>query len=154
MSRIGWILLLVGLLIVGAGCGMLGSGESDADAEEQEETTEVATIVFGDYPQDEGNYEIIHPRKHFGRDEDVAMAFQMPGEKKFDVTRLKFQIIKADGDRVLQEMIEEVKPKDHQLKWEFTSSSSFHGFYETGDYQMKVWRGKDLLAEGDFIIMD
>ncbi|PTM54762.1 hypothetical protein [Desmospora activa] len=155
MAKPWLVLLCVGMLIIGAGCGILGGDDADADQEEKEEA-KTAVIQFGDFPQDEGKYEVIHPRKHFGKDESFAMAFQMPNEEAFDVKHLKFQMIKTDGseDRLLQEVNAEVKTSQTQLKWQFTDADKFHDFYETGDYKMRVWRGKDLLAEGDFIITD
>ncbi|MDR6227042.1 hypothetical protein [Desmospora profundinema] len=149
----GWLLALCAvLLIVGTGCGMFSDKEADADAEEK--GPQVSKIEFGDYPRDEGNFEALNRRKHFGKDESFAMVFHMPKEQQFDTTRLKIQIINKDGDRVLQEMIQEVKPDENKYKWEFSNSYEFHGFYETGNYEMKVWRGEDLLAEGEFVITD
>ncbi|PTX58131.1 hypothetical protein C8P63_1184 [Melghirimyces profundicolus] len=151
-----WILgVCAVLLITGSGCGLLTNKEStEADAAKEAKGPKVAKIEFGDYPQDEGNFKVLNKRKHFGKDENFALVFRLPKGKQFDTTRLKFQIINKKGDRVLQEIIQEVEPDSSKYKWEFSSDFDFHGFYETGDYQIKVWRGKDLLAEGDFIITE
>lgn len=156
MAKPWLIILLVGMMIFATGCGILGGDKADADKETAEEEPKAVKIQFGDYPQDEGKNEVIHPRKHFGKDESFTLAFTMPNKESFDVKYLKFQIVKADGskERLLQEVNTEVKTTETELKWKFTESNSFHDFYETGDYKMKVWRGKDLLAEGDFIITD
>jgi hypothetical protein len=146
LPKSGWMLLLVSMLSLLIGCSMLGGESAEKSVKEEGSDPKVATIIFGDYPQDEGNYEIIHPRKHFGKSEDFALAFQLSDGQKFDVTRLKFQIIKSEGDRLLQEVMAEVEPDKSELKWHFTQSGKFHSFYENGNYRLKVWRGKDLLA--------
>lgn len=128
MPKSGWMLVLVGIVSLLIGCSMLGGESTEEDAKEEGAGFEAATIVFGDYPQDEGNYEIIHPRKHFGKDEDFALAFQLSDEQKFDVTWLKFQIIKSEGDRLLQEVMAEVEPD----KSELPSPASSIPFMKTG----------------------
>lgn len=150
-----WLLgMCVVLLIAGTGCGMLFSDKKEADAEAEEKGPQVSKIEFGDYPYDEGNFEALNRRKHFGKDEPFAMVFQLPEDQQFDTTRLKIEITYKDGDRLLQEVIQEVEPDANKYKWEFSKDYQFHGFYETGDYEMRVWRGEDLLAEGEFIITD
>lgn len=157
MLKKGWLLFLVfSILMVGSGCGLLSDDDKkEADkANKSEETSDgVAEINFGDYPNDDNNWTVLNKRKHFGIDE--TFSFSVKFEEKIKTTRLKVRIIKMPGGRVLQEIIsDERDPSSTKLKWKFTNSSDFHGFYETGDYKMEILRGSDLLAEGEFTITD
>ncbi|PTM54761.1 hypothetical protein [Desmospora activa] len=150
MKKVWLLMLSAALLILGAGCGLFS--DEGKDAAEEEKGPQIPKIEFGNYPRDDGNFQAVNPRKHFGIDEGFAMVFSLPEGEQFDTARLKIQIKNKKEDRVLQEIIKEVKPDSRQYKWEFTSSSDFYGFYETGDYEVKVLRGEDVLAEGEFTI--
>lgn len=151
MKKVWLLILSATLLMLGAGCGLFSDEEKNADAEKETEP-KVSKIEFGDMPRDDGNFKAVNPRTHFAIDENFALVFTLPEGKTFDTARLKFQFKKKDGDRVLQEITQEVSPDNSKYRWEFTSSYDFYGFYEAGDYEVKVLRGDDVLAEGEFTI--
>ncbi|MFC4077297.1 hypothetical protein [Salinithrix halophila] len=139
--------LLAAMVVTGAGCGT-------ADGEKAEKEAKVAKITFGDYPQDEGRKELIKPRGHFGKDEDIALEFDLPSKETFDSSLVKVKVLKQPGNKLQYEFETDVDPTWDSFMWEFTDSSDFPGFYDPGEYTIQILRGKELLAEGDLEIID
>ncbi|OYD08881.1 hypothetical protein [Paludifilum halophilum] len=147
--------LVAGLMVAGTGCGMFSKqDESQADTAKEKKEPEVEKITFGDLPSDDGVKGVLNERGHFGKDEDFALRYDLPKGQTFDTTRIKVKIIKEKGNRLLQEWNHEVEPDWKGHRWEFTDDMDFNGFYETGKYKLQIYRGKELLAEGKFEIVD